>query len=317
MTDGAAPEPRANLGLAAYVWGALHQDRLLVECLAPAVGELRRQGLAHRFWFDRFDARGPHVFAVLTLPREAAPEAGDRLADRLREHLAAHPSSVALTEDQLAHRHRQVRGKRQCELDGRPGFAANNTFEIFEHPPRGYPFSLGASLSGAAEDELWRLLADLSLWSIGRLAAQPGKAAMAPALLWAASMDRELHRAGVRPADSWRHHARTLVPDLFDRLAPEETDAALAELSADVGTKNPAFGRAWQEVAATGSVWQGIPDLLRLLGVAPALPQDWRLLREINHTLLKQLGVPVALHLPLVLYAWRRSTSGESHPVLT
>jgi hypothetical protein len=304
MTGGAAPEPAVHLGLVAYVWGALHQDRLLVECLAPAVEELRRQGLARRFWVDRFDARGPHVFAVLTLPREAAPEIGGRLADRLGGHLAAHPSSVVLTADQLARRHQEVRQKRQCEVDGRPGFAANNSFEIFEHPPRGYPFSLSASLAG--EEDLWDLVADLCLWAIGRLAARPGSPAMAAALLWAASMDRELHLAGVRPADSWRHHARTLVPDLFDRLGPEETDAALAELSTDVGTKNPAFGQAWQEVAGTGPVWPRLPDLVRLLGVGPAFPPDWRLLREINHTLLKQLGIPVALHLPLVLYAWRR-----------
>jgi hypothetical protein len=255
-------------------------------------------------------ARPPLLGGPLRRPRpaslrEAAAEIGRRLADRLGGHLAAHPSSVVLTADQLARRHQEVRQKRQCEVDGRPGFGANNSFEVFEHPARGYPFSLGAGLPG--EEEMWGLAADLSLWAIGRLEARPGSPAMAAALLWAASVDRELHRAGVRPADSWHHHARTLVPDLFGRMGPDETDAALAELSAEVGTKNPAFARAWQEVAVTGPVWPRLPDLVRLVGVGPTPPPSWSLLREINHTLLKQLGVPVALHLPLVLYAWRRS----------
>ena len=308
---GAAPEPRVNLGLVVYVWGALHQDRLLVECLAPAVEDLRHRGLAHRFWMDRFDARGPHVFSVLTLPRNAASEIAGELADRLGGHLASHPSSVALTTDQLARRHQALRQKRQCEVDGRPGFAANNSFEIFEHPLRGYPFSLSATRAG--EEELWDLVADLSLWTIGRLASRPGSPAMAEAQLWTASMDRELRLAGVRTANYWRHHARTLLPDLFDGMGTEEADATLAELAMDVGTRNPAFARSWEEVASTGPVWPRLPDLLRLLlGDNPALPTTWTLLREINHTLLKQLGIPVALHLPLVLYAWRRSAGLES-----
>ncbi len=304
-----------NLGLVAYVWGALHQDRLLLECLAPAVAEWRAQGLASRFWFDRYDARGPHLFAVLTLPDAGAPAVASRLAARLGEHLAAHPSSQVLTPEQLASRHRQTRGRAQCAADELPGFAANNSFEIFPHPPQGYPFRLSAGLPGA--DVLWDLVADLTLWTIGRLAGRPGSPATATGLRWIASVARELRLAGARPADYLRHHAATLVPALSEGVGPEEETSALAGLAAGVGSANPALAEAWAEVAATGPVWPGLPRLIRLVlrggqGGGAEGPPAWALLREIDHAVLKQLGLPVALHIPLALYAWRRSREGES-----
>jgi hypothetical protein len=298
--------PTVHLGMVAYVWGTQHQDRLMLECLAPAVAELRRQGLARGFFLDRYDARGPHLFAVLTVPREAMREIAGRLAERLGNHLAAHPSSAALTPEQLARRHEETRGRRQCELDGRPGFAANNSFEIFEHPPHGYPFWLSAGLTG--EEELWDLVADLTLWAIGRLAARPGSPAIAAALRWVASVSRELRLAGVRPTDYWLHHAPTLIPDLFQEMEPEERAATLTELAADVGATNPAFAQAWREVDDAGPVWPGLPGMVRLiLGGRTPLPSPWLLLREIDHSVLKQLGVPAALHITAALYAWRRS----------
>lgn len=301
-----SPPPTVNLGIVTYVWGALYQDRLMLECLAPAVVELRRQGLARRFWLDRYDARGPHLFAVLALPREAMPETAARLSDRLGDYLAAHPSSETLTPEQLARRHEETRQRRQCEVDGRPGFAPNNSFEIFEHPPRGYPFWLSARLAG--EEDLWDLVADLTLWTIGRLADRPGSPAMAAALRWIASVDRELCLAGARPADYWLHHVPTLIPDLFAGMGPEEQSAALTGLAADVGDRNPAFAQAWEEVAEVGPVWPGLPGMIRLiLEGSAALSSPWPLLREIDHCVLKQLGVPAVLQIPMTLYAWRRN----------
>jgi hypothetical protein len=308
-----SPPPTVHLGLVAYVWGPLYQDRLLLECLAPAVAELRRDGLARRFWTDRYDARGPHIFAVLTLPREVAPEVSGRLAERLGEFLAAHPSTITLTTEQLARRHQETRQRRLCEAHARPGFADNNSFEIFEHPPRGYPFSLSTGLEG--EEELWDLVADLTLWTIGRLADRPGSPAMTAARRWVASVDRELRLAGARPSDYWRHHVQTLLPDLFEGMGPEETSAALTELASGVGTTSPSLLQAWQETAETGPVWPRLPELIRLLGSSPPLPSPWTLLREIDHGLLKQLGLPVILHTPLVLYAWQRSCIDPKGPV--
>jgi hypothetical protein len=301
-----SPPPTVNLGMAVYVWGPRHQDRLLLECLAPALVELRRERLARAFCLDRGDARGPHIFAVITLPREAAPETAGRLAARIGSHLAAHPSTVTLTPEQLTRRHGESRLKRQCEMDGRPGFGTNNSFEIFEHPARGYPFGLSARLPG--EEQLWDLVTDLTLWAIAQLTARPGSPAMAAALRWVASVERELRLAGVRPADYWRYHAATLIPDLLGTLEPEEQTAVLTELAADVGATSPTFAQAWQEIAEAGSVWPRLPGLVRLLlEGSPELPSPYLLPREITHIVLKQLGVPTILQIPLVLYAWRRS----------
>ncbi len=292
-----------KLGIVIYLWGAPHQDRLLLECLAPAVVELRRQGLAGGFWFDRFDVRGPHLFAVVIVPREAVPEISSRLAGQLGGHLAAHPSTKVHQPEHLASRDGASRLRRQCEPDGRPGLGANNTFEIFEHPARGYPFALSAGLAG--EDELWERVAGLTLWTIGQLAARPGSPALGAARRYMASVSGELRLAGARPADYWRYHIPTLLPDLFAGMSPEETDAALTRLSADVGAKHPDLARAWRDVAARGAVWPGLPGLIRqILGGGLASP--WPLLREIDHCVLKQLGVPSVLQIPPALYAWRR-----------
>lgn len=290
-----------HLGITAYVWGAVHQDRLLLDCLAPAVAELRRQGLVRRFWLDRLDIRGPHVFALLGVPSEAAPGIAGRLEARLGEHLAAHPSTLEIAPERLARRHEETRGRRLCEVHRRPGFAANNSFEIFEHPARGYPFWLSAGLAG--EDEMWDLLADLPLWTVGQLAARPGSPAMAAARRWIASVDRELRLAGHPPADYWRHHAASLIPDLFEGMGPEETAETLTRLAADVGDREPDLAQAWEE---TGPVWPGLPELIRL-----AVPA-WPLLREIDHITVKQLGVPAVLEIPMVLYAWRRNAGAPS-----
>ncbi len=295
---------QAHLGVVAYVWGARHQDRLLLECLAPAVTELRRQGLARGFWFDRFDVRGPHLFALLSVPREAAPEISTRLAARIGEHLAAHPSTTEHSPEHLAQRHEASRQRRQCEPDGRTGFGANNSFEIFEHPARGYPFWLSAGLPG--EDELWNLVADLTLWTVGELAARPGTPALEAAQRWVASVTTELRRAGTQPADYWLHHAPTLIPDLFAGMPPEQRAATLTELAAGVGAHHPGLAAAWREAEA-GPVWPGLPRIIGLVLAGSGGGAPWPLLREIDHTVLKQLGVPAVLQIPPVLYAWRRS----------
>jgi len=295
-----------NLGIVAYVWGAQQQDRLLLECLAPAFAELRRQGLAHHFWFDRFDARGPHLFAVLTLPGDAAPEVSGRLATQLGDFIAAHPDTKTYSAEQLARRHEETRRRQQCEVDRRPGFGANNSFEIFEHPARGYPFWLSAGLP--EEDELWDLVTGLSLWAIGQLAARPGTPALAAAQRYVASVTTELRRAGARPADYWLHHAPTLIPDLFAGMPPEQRAATLTELAANVGAHHPGLAAAWREAEA-GPVWPGLPRMIGLILAGSGGGAPWPLLREIDHCVLKQLGVPAVLQIPPVLYAWRRSAA--------
>ena len=313
-----------DLGMAVYAWGWDDQDRLLAECLGPLARELRQAGLAERFWCDRYDARGPHLFCLLSVPAAAREEVAGRVSSRLDRHLARHPSTTALAAGELETRHRECRGRVQCEADAYPGFAANNSYHLFVHAPRGYPLALGHGL--AEEGELWRLLTDSTLWAIEQLGRQPRTAAAG----WVAAVDRELCAAAVAPSPArsrspalspspeaassssaaayWRYHATTLILGLAERLETEE-EQVLGSLPGAVGERNrDAFARLW--AAADGPEPRGWPELRRLVALLRradlAEARRFAIQREIDHFTLKQLGLPVALHVPLVLFAWQR-----------
>ena len=82
----------------------------------------------------------------------------------------------------------------------------------------------------------------------------------------------------------------------------EDPDAILDALPRLLGESNQrAFTALWDRVptpaAATGVV-EIVADL------EPA--ERHRILRQIDHDVLKQLGLAVPLHMPPVLYAWSR-----------
>jgi hypothetical protein len=302
-----------DLGIAVYAWGWDDQDRLLAECLGPLARELRQAGLAERFWCDRYDARGPHLFCLLSVPAAVREEVAGRVSSRLDRHLARHPSTTALAAGELETRHRECRGRVQCEADAYPGFAANNSYHLFVHAPRGYPLALGHGL--AEEGELWRMLTDSTLWSIEQLGRQPRTAAAG----WLAAVDRELRAPAAAPsaepassrsaAAYWRYHATTLILGLAERLESEE-ERVLASLPGAVGERNrDAFARLW--AAADGPAPNGSPEPRRLVALLRranlAESRRFAIQREIDHFTLKQLGLPVALHVPLVLFAWQRN----------
>lgn len=278
------------------------ENRLLAGSLAPAVRELRRAGVARRFWYQRFDARGPHLFVLLGAAPGRADELRAAVDARLRAWIDAHPSTEALSDDELATRHGQCRGKQLCALDEEEGMAANDTVAWAPHPADGYPYRHTAGAAGEAE--LWERLSDLAEWSIGGLGDATGTA-----IRWIAAVDTELRRAHPGVADAyWRRHAGTLLRGLGERLERDE-EAVLDSLPRAVGERNAAaFGRAWRAAEEGEAVW---PPLRRLLELV--LADDGRtdavriaLLREVNHSVLAQLGQPVALHVPLVLYGWMR-----------
>lgn len=304
-----------HLGLAVYFWGRTPQNRLIAECLAPTARELLSAGLIEHFWFDRFDARGPHVFAVFTALPPSTAEVSRRVAERVGRYLAESPSREEMTAEQVAAHHAGCRGKVQCAADTYPGLAGNNTFFTFEHPPTGYPYWLLAGHPG--ERELLPLLGDLALWAIDQFAAQPDQTPTMAAIRWAAALDRELVAAGRKPADYWRYHATTLILPLAERLATAE-DEVLRSLPASVGEKNrQMFARLWREVEAGATPWPLVHRLAEIAAPAPDAEgtprQRWGLLREIVHITLKQLGVPVGLHIPLLLFAWSHNL-GEVEP---
>jgi hypothetical protein len=295
------------LGLNIYYWGRWQQNRLLVECLGPLVADLHDQGFIESFWFDRFDSRGPHLFVLLTLPPGVQDEAARIAADRLGGYLADHPSTEQLSAEQLARLHSETRGKALCTVDAFPGMADNNSLAFFAHDRQGYPFSLSAGLLN--EPELWRLLDDLAQWAIRQIGEHGETSTVGAAVRWAAGLDAILEETGLAP-EYWRFHATTLIMPLAERLATAEEEV-LRSLPSTVGEKNRAtFSRVWKSVATQGPGW---PHMRRLVELAVFPDEDrpaaWRFraLREAVHCAWKQLGVPVQLHIPLVLFAWDRS----------
>lgn len=315
----------AHLGLVIYSWEGSAQNRLLSELVGPAARDLCRTGDARAFWFTRFDARGPHVFATLTLAPGSGPARAlrERLAERVAAFLAPDPdrsrsAGPAGSGSTLAARHAACRGKWMCALDRKPGMAREGTFAVFSHPAGGYPFSLAGRPS--ARPELWRLLDDLSFWTIARLDAP-----VTAALRWIAGLERQLAASCPDAAGYWRHHLRCSLPALEAR-APEAREAALAALHGRLGSNDlAACSSAWRARATSGAdEWPHFAHLLQWTSLArpsgPAgapgpdgrdRPARWALLREVVHWTLIQLGVPLHQQLPMLLYAWDRAREGE------
>lgn len=294
------------LGLAIYRWGWRFQNHLLTTWLGPAVAELKREKAGRTFWFDRFDTRGPHLSIVLKLTDVNLSEAEPRVTSSLARYLAAFPSTESLTPDEVAALHKACRGKMQCQADRLPGLAENDTFLAYEHPSWDFPFSLSQGLE--AEEELWGLVGELSARSIAELAADR-PAPMKAAVRWIAETDLSLESGGLDAAAYWRHHASTLLLPLQQQLATQE-ERVLRELTGWIGEANRRqFEPIFDEVEGDGEPWPHLPRLVELASARDeSLPGGrWALLREIQHSTLKQLGLGVALHVPLILYAWSRS----------
>ncbi|HEX2093810.1 MAG TPA: lantibiotic dehydratase C-terminal domain-containing protein [Longimicrobiaceae bacterium] len=290
-----------HLALNVYLREWSDQDRFLVELLGPALRELRDEGLVRRFWFTRFDARGPHLFILLSTPGNRSAEVRERLGTLMDEGLAAYGSTGGPDQDELEKRHAECRGRCLCSIDAEPGFAPRDSYRFAGQPPNAYPFYV----LPATADGLWELITDLTFWNLGYLG---GSESTAAALRWVATMDRTLTRAGMDTADYWRYHATTLLVPLQERLATSE-EAVLAALPGSVGDRNRAiFDRVWAETGSSSGSWPGAERLVGAIrSLDPSPPRWWAMLREIDHCTLIQLGQPTRVHIPLVLYAWMRN----------
>jgi Lantibiotic biosynthesis dehydratase C-term len=292
-----------HLGLTVYLWGIEAQDRLLSQCLAPAVGALRQEGLVNRFWFERMDIRGPHLFVLFRVSPGATDEVKRRLTERIEGFLATHPCPLIMSHEELRSRHDFCRGKIQCAPDRDSGFAENNTFRLFQHEERGYPFHLSEGIP--QEEEIWRLLTELTFWTVDQLSS-PSSSRTAIAVRWFAILDCVVRATQVSPERYWRYHASTLLVSLEKGLAMDEA-RVLSSLPSALGEKNIAtLTRIWSEIEAGRSSYPWIDTIVELVLNAPKPSEEQRLafLREIIHCSLKQLGLMVAFHLPLVLFAW-------------
>jgi hypothetical protein len=300
-----------HLALNVYVWGDSEQERLLTDCLGPTARELWDAGRLRRFWVHRFDARGPHVTALLGAPAEHAEEVRRRVDTRLGRHLLRSPSTALLAPAELQERHDACRGSRLTSLDALPGFAENNSYAFADQPADAYPFGRVAGTAEAAEME--RLLGEQTFWSVEQLRA--GTAALGP-VRWVAALDRGIARAGADPVGFWRAYASTLFPSLRERIAGGDAEVA-AKLGARIGERNRAvFGRIWPGDgvdAPTRARAERLAELaLGLDARDPAHP--WSFTRELTHAVLAQLGLPVMLRIPLILYAWLHDRPSAAHP---
>jgi hypothetical protein len=294
------------LGGNVYMWGKTAQNRFLVESLAPTVRQLSAEQLIHRFWFDRFDARGPHVCFLLAIPDERVEGVRALLTDRLQAFLGQQPSED-VSPDEIRKNHDQTRGKVLCPPDAWPGIAEKDSFLLFDQPSSGYPFQLAADLMRA--DEFWSLITDLSLWTIDQVKAERTPGDMATTgVRWAATLDGALRRAGIA-RDYWRHHATTLIIGLEERLAASEIEV-LDSIGGAVGTRNrKTFTRIWEEMESVGALWPHARELVEVSLSSDQPQRRFVALREAVHCTWKQLGLPTWQHIPLVLFAWDRTLS--------
>jgi hypothetical protein len=295
-----------HLGACVYYWGDQEQNRLLLDGVRPWALEARRCGLAERLWYCRFDARGPHVFALFATAAESRAALGAFLSSHIQGFLSNSPSAAVLSPDELQRRHEDCRGKALCAEHREPGFAPNNSFSLFDHDPSGYPLQLSAAMRAA--DEFWWRTGELTLWTLDQLEGGRGQAA---AVRWLAAMHAALQRRRLPAEEYWRMHASTLIPSLAARLEAEG-QAALDSVTRAIGERNrEAFSRIWNDPGAEGRLGFDVDGI-----VGPVVADDGRavrerfdVLREVNHCVLSQLGHKVRLHIPMVLFAWQRSLS--------
>jgi lantibiotic biosynthesis dehydratase-like protein len=293
------------LGANIYYWGIAEQRRLLLEGVRPWAMKARQEGWASRFWYCRYDARGPHVFVLFTTTNECKGVLRGFLEARISEFLREIPSREQLSLEQLEKHHRECRGRELSIADGMEGLADNNTYLMFDHESGAYPLNFSAAMPGAAE--FWERMEKLCFWTIDQLEQDPTKAA----IRWLAAVDRCLPGSGLVPEQYWRLHASTLIRPLRARLETNEAEV-LSSLPAIVSESNRrVFSCVWDELNNGSAFELDLAGLVKLIAEdnRGAVERRLRLLREINHLVMGQLGQWVKFEIPIVFYAWQRNLS--------
>lgn len=297
-----------------YLFSIRRQNRFLAETLAPALPGLASDFEDFRFWFDRFDARGPHLFLLFS----AAETGIDALRARLEalitgglEALAAEgPADDTPGAARIEELHAACRGKTLCAADRQPGLAADGSFVLDSQPADAYPFHLTPAHGPA--DTIWPRISALTNWTLEQRAAAGDEPATAAALRFMAGLDRQLRASDAEPADYWHHHLKSLMHEL-DALLEEKGEPFVDALAAGLGDANRrVFQQVWQWAETAEPAWDGLPALVS--DVTTRGPGAWRLLREIVHGALKQLGLVVPKHLPILIFGWlqyRRPADGS------
>lgn len=305
MTTGAS----SLLGLNAYCWSQTAQNRLLCECVEPAVREIERDAPGLRFWWDRFDAGGPHVVATFTLPAGAAAGAERLLDERLTDFFRRHPQRGTIPIEEAEKRRISCSGQWICEADRRPGLAEEGTHLFFEASGATFPARLTRALPEEEAGAIWELVHELSLWAIEQNRANLDRGAPRTAVRWLASLERSLRQLHLETEAFWRFYAGSLLFGIPKRLAENEP-GVLGSLRTAVGRRNEeTFAHLWAEEEARGPLWPPMEPFVAALfqQPTPSPSNPWRLPREVVHWTLKQLCLYVRSEIPLILYAWDRN----------
>jgi len=287
--------PTIWLGAVIYHWGESFQNRLLLSGYLPWIEAASREHLADRCWYARYDTRGPHLFFLFRTTRRAFAPLTKFLTRAISSFLAREPSTISYSTSSLRYLHGFCRGRSMCEVDRHKGVGTNNTYAIFAHPPNSFPLSL---VSAERRDRFGGELDRVSRWALSSLHRNPSS----NAVQWIAGVDRALDRLGIDKAAYWAYHFASLA-------APGTVLQTPKELAATVSPANRSlFDMLWTNRIESPD---GEFDVARLLhtaaGGASGASRNFHSMREVNHCVLNQLGLPCRLEIPLVLYAWCRA----------
>ena len=122
-----------TLGFNAYWWGESYQDALLAKAILPLFQQLIAECGLSRLWYDRATLRGPHIFALMTVPVELEKQAQALMLAALTKARNDQPSRYQISSQELQALHLDAGDKALCDADHEDGLAANNTFAIFVH----------------------------------------------------------------------------------------------------------------------------------------------------------------------------------------
>lgn len=300
--------PMEYFGVNIYADEIFEQNCILLEAVMPWATPLLDDGTLERFFFDRFDARGPHLVVLFGNRTGEHQRLAKELGRALENDLAVRGQLSTISLEARELRHQQCQGKWLCEVDREEGFAEVGSFRLFNHPVNGYPFEFGPL--AADGEHFLRGWLELSRFAVGRMERSQGRADWTAAIPLVAGIDRALRSVGKDPALLWRYHAATLLPAVKLRLESESDAEILGSVAKALSDKNrQIFTQFWNFDLPGG------PDLHRLVQSASqgewGTPRSLAPLREIQHTTLKQLGLMVAQHVPLILYAWQKATARE------
>lgn len=294
------------VGCNIYFWGEREQDRLIAECVRPLAEGLSAEGARRSIFCDRFDTRGPHVMALFGVTAEDREEVAARVGEAVSEYLRRSPSAVEIGAPELEARHAACRGAALAAIDRDPGIAPNNSYRLFDHTERDYPFALAEG--SADRDEIRRLRDDVVYWALAQIGGASPGSAMAAAIRWLAAVDRALRAA----REDVRAHFRYLSGRLLhgvDKITGLAA-ATAARIQAMIGERNrTTLARVWRGASGGQEGGAGLERLVRLALADDGRPLAARreLFYDLVHATLLLLGLTALQQAPLFLFAWAES----------